>query len=232
MYYLLFSVLLVMLPLKTFAQEKVWIHVEQGIVLYLSPLNSDWEPVTGKDQIPERSYITTKSGVKAHIFKEASAYDVPENAYFFVDDLFERNRLEVIDALVRIEAEQLPVNPDGADSTKTLGLIYGAPIPQTSGIEAIPFHEERLNAINWFLHHNQQSAALLSIKRTLTKYPRMYLDQNYIERLLSLYSRFELYGYLFEESNRLLMLRTTDTYKETVRAWHNFAQERLREQGK
>jgi hypothetical protein len=81
--------------------------------------------------------------------------------------------VEIVAALTRIEAEQLPVNTHepGQENRKTLGLIYGEAKEAATPSGTIPYEKERNQAINGFGAW-QYGAALLSLKRTMTKFRR------------------------------------------------------------
>lgn len=211
------------------SQSEVWIKVDSGTVLYLAPAGAEWIPVSKKQKIPAKTFLLSKPDAKAILFQETTVYELPPAAYFFVDDLFHKSRVDLVAALTRIEAEQLPVNTrePARENRKTLGLIYGE-APEASPVAgAIPFERERESAIRWFAVHGRYGAALLSLKRAMTKFPALYLRQAYAEQLLSLYSHLELYGFLLEESNRLLVLKSSDAFHSVVKDWNETAKRKL-----
>jgi hypothetical protein len=205
------------------AQENktVWIKVERGNVLYLNPLETEWNPVSEKEKILVRTYLFTGNSTVATI----ETYVLPSNAYFFINDIFRRSRLEVIGALTRIEAEQLPANV-GPDSQKTVGLIFGDP-PSVNDAGQIPNENERRNAIIWFINQNNYTAALLSLKRMLTRYPSAYLIRNYAEQLFTLYDWLELHGLLLDETKLLLKINAPNEFHQKIKDWHDYAQKKL-----
>ncbi len=200
--------------------------VEKGNVLYLSPAQSEWVPCSSKEKISAKTYILTKDSTVATIFKDAESYEIPSDSYFFGNDIFELNRLEIVSALTFIEAEQLP-ETEKKDSTKTIGLIYGNQSQSNETEMTIPFEKERKNAIAWFVNNNYYSAALLSLKRIVSRYPNAYLDINYMEQLFYLYDWFGLHGFLREEADMLLKLESKNEYKNRVHKWHEIAMEKL-----
>ena len=212
-----------------FSQSEVWIKVDSGTVLYLAPAGAEWIPVSKKQKIPVKTFLLSKPGAKAILFQETTVYELPPAAYFFVDDIFHKSRVDLVAALTRIEAEQLPVNTrePGRENRKTLGLIYGEAPEASSVAGAIPFEQERASAIRWFAANGQYGAALLSLKRAMTKFPALYLRQTYAEQLLSLYSHLELYGFLLEESNRLLALKSSEAFHRIVKDWNETAKRKL-----
>ena len=222
-------IILGFLSSAAFSQSEVWIKVDSGTVLYLAPAGAEWIPVSKKQKIPAKTFLLSKPDAKAVLFQETTVYELPPAAYFFVDDLFHKSRVDLVAALTRIEAEQLPVNTrePARENRKTLGLIYGE-APEASPVAgAIPFERERESAIRWFAVHGRYGAALLSLKRAMTKFPALYLRQAYAEQLLSLYSHLELYGFLLEESNRLLVLKSSDAFHSVVKDWNETAKRKL-----
>jgi len=225
----LIIILVLIVPTVVHSQHKVWIKVEKGAVFYLSPLESDWVPVSEKEKIPVKTCLMTKDSIIASIFKETTVYRLPSNSYFFVDDIFDRERMEIVAALTRIEAEQLPQNmrePD-EESVKTIGLIYGKPQIELKRGDEILYETERVNAIRWFVIQGNHSAALLSLKRMVTRYPQAYLNREYVDQLFTLYSWFGFYGFLLEESKLLLTIQNSEAYNKTMRNWYDFAQAKL-----
>jgi hypothetical protein len=224
-----FVILISVLPAIAFSQSEAWIKVDSGAVLYLSPPNSEWIPVSEKQKIPVKTYLLTKPGAKAFLFKETTAYELPAAAYFFGEDVFYKSRVDLVAALTRIEAEQLPANTHapGDEDRKTLGLIYGEIKEAATAEGAIPYEKERAQAVDWFSAHGQYDEALLSLKRMMTKFPALYLRQAYVEQLLVLYYRLELYGFLLEESNRLLTIKSSEAFNRTVKNWHELAKKQL-----
>ena len=178
-----------LLPLTAMAQTEVWIKVDSGAVLYLSPYDSEWIPVSEKQKIPSKTYLSTKAATRATLFRETAAYPLPADAYFYVEDAFEKSRVEIVAALTRIEAAQLPVNIQAPDDQrqKTLGLTYGEKKPANESTGEVPHEAARHRAIRWFVEHEQPHAALLSLKRMLTKFPSLYAKQQYVDQLLFFY---------------------------------------------
>jgi hypothetical protein len=222
-------ILLGFLASAAFSQSEVWIKVDSGTVLYLAPAGAEWIPVSKKQKIPAKTYLLSKPGAKAILFQETTAYELPPAAYFFVDDVFHKSRVDLVAALARIEAEQLPVNTrdPGQENRKTLGLIYGEAPEASVSAGPIPFEQERESAVSWFAAHGHYGAALLSLKRAMTKFPALYLRQAHAEQLLSLYGHLELYGFLLEESNRLLALRSSEAFHHVVKEWNDTAKRKL-----
>lgn len=205
--------------------KEVWIKVAQGNVLYLNPVGAEWTPVASKEKILVKTFLLTGESADATIFRETETYHLPPNAYFFINDIFHRNRLEVIGALARIEAQQLPTNV-APDSQKVIGLTFGN--SQLSGDEGdIPHENERRNAIIGFISQNNYAAALLSLKRMLTRYPSAYLSRNYAEQLFVLYDSLQLYGLLLDETKLLLQIDTSKDFHQKFQEWHDYTQKKL-----
>jgi hypothetical protein len=61
----------------------------------------------------------------------------------------------------------------------------------------------------------------------MTKYPQLYEEANVVERLLSLYDRLELYGFLLDESERLLHSEAPEAYSRIVIDWNERAKGKL-----
>ena len=212
-----------------FSQTNVWIKVEKGTVLNLDPSQMQWVPVSEKQQLHVKSFLITKTNTQASIFKNTDVYELPQDAYFFVHDIFQKSRMEIVSSLTQIEAGQLPdnTNEPGEKTTKAFGLTYGRPQEQEPSTDVVPNERERLNAVNWFYEHNQSHAALLSLKRMMTKFPLLYLKESYVERLLTLYKELLLYGFLLDESSRLLALKKSKTFNEMLSGWHQLAKKKL-----
>ena len=230
----IFFLFVLLVPVVAISQHTVWIRVEKGVVLYLSPLESEWIPISGREKIPTKTYVMTRDSTKSSVFKETYVYQLPPEAYLFVEDIFDRDRVEIVGALTRIEAEQLPADTDrqNEEHEKTIGLTYGK--LQTGSVEEgdIPYEIERINAIRWFVTNRKYSTALLSLKRMVTRYPKAYLNQDYTDQLFTLYEWFGLYGFMMEESKILLNIKKSDTYNQTIHKWHDFAQKKLLEKQK
>lgn len=223
--------LLFSLRIVTFAQknEFVWIKIDKGHVLYLSPSTNEWIPCKNKEKIFSKTYLLTKDSTTASIYKETDQYNLPSNSYFFGNDLFNRNRLEIVSALTHIEAEQLPEN-NSKTNNKVIGLIYGKPTINKDNKTTIPFEVERINAVKWFVNNNYYSAALLSLKRMFIRYPQAYSSKLYVEQLFSLYDWFRLYGLLREEIEILSNVKKSPDCENTIKKWDKIIHARLSEQ--
>lgn len=211
------------------AQPKVWLKVEKGEVLYLDPYQQRWQPISGKEEIPLRTFVLTKAAAKARLFKETEDYVLPESSYFFAEDVIPKSRVEVVAALTQIEAEQLPRTTREPRERKPIGLTYGEPAPDTvnSQADAIPYFAERRTAIRYFIDAKRYDAALLSQKRLLTKFPALYQDANEVERLFMLYDKLELYGFLNDETRRLMAIKRSTEFDKMLEQWHQLAKTKL-----
>lgn len=211
------------------AQEDAWIRVVAGEALYLEPYEGTWVPLTAREQVPLHTYALTKPGAEATLYWETEAVPLPTDAYFYLADALPKTQVALVAALTRIEAAQLPrTAPDGSDPNQTLGLVYGRPA-DAAPLPDIPYAAERAQAVQAFYEAGRADAALLSLKRTMTKYPMLYTEEAYAERLLHLYDELALYGFLLDESKRLLGVEGPEAFGEMVRHWHGVARQRLQD---
>jgi hypothetical protein len=226
------GLLIMLFPLAGFAQTNVWIKVDAGAALYLETAKMQWIPVSEKQELPAKSYLMTKPGARAQVFRDTDEYSLPADSYFFIEDVFSKSRVEIVGALTQIEAEQLPVNTvePGNSQQKVVGLTYGKNPSEEKTADEIPFGKARLNAINWFYENARQDAALLSLKRMMTKVPNLYLSEYYVERLLHLYHELQLFGFLLDESTRLLNVRKSEKFNQIVTNWNQIARQNLLQQ--
>ncbi len=212
------------------AQTKVWVKIDSGTALYLNPYQQQWLPLSAKEEVLAKTFMLTKKGAKAMLFKETEVYALPESAYFFIEDVLPKSRVEIVAALTQIEAEQLPKSTrEGRERKLPIGLTYGEnPVDTTSSnTAAIPYLNERLNAIQYFLNSGRYDAALLSQKRLLTKFPVLYQDALQAERLFMLYDKLELYGFLNDETRRLLSIKRSTEFDKMVERWNSIAKTKL-----
>ncbi len=212
------------------AQIKVWIKLDSGTALYLHPYQQKWLPISAKEEVPLKTFMLTKEGAKATLFKETDVHILPETAYFFIEDVLPKSRVEIVAALTQIEAEQLPKSTRETRERKMpIGLTYGESAVDTtsSNTADIPYLNERQNAIQYFLHHGRYDAALLSQKRLLTKFPTLYQDAQQTERLFMLYDKLELYGFLNDETRRLLSIKRSTEFDKMVEKWNSVAKAKL-----
>lgn len=212
-------------------QEMLWVVVNNGTALYLSPLEFEWIPIINKEKVPAKTFILTKDSTDCQVFKNTDAHELPPDAYFFLADIFPRDRNEIVSALTQIEAEQLPNPKKDQDEKRILGLIYGRQVSAAQIESRVPFEKARQNAINWFVASENHSAALLSLKRMLCKFPNTYLNPEYTNLLLKLYDRLELYGFLIEESRFLLNIQEKE-FHLMVKSWYEIAQKKLQDNHK
>jgi len=211
------------------AQNNVWLKLEKGDALVLLPKTAQWQPLITKNEIPRRTYLLTKEQSVVKIFVATEIYEVDENSYVFIEDVIAKSRGQLVAELTRIEAEQLP-NPERKNESpnaQEVGLTYGKPSQSSVGDGNIPYRKERFTAINYFIKKDRPDAAVLTMKRMLTKYPSLYLDQLVVEQLFSLYERLELHGFLFDESNKLLSIIKNEEFSTVVMKWNKEAKKKL-----
>ena len=223
----LFFLLLALTPVQGYGQPNVWINVEYGTALFLDPVGLDWVPITGKAQVVEQTFLMTRPEARAVLFKTTDAYPLPPGAYLYLSDVPHKNAVEVVGALTRIEADQLPARRPDDGAPRTVGLTYGKPNEVPAGPGDIPYEAERVKAIVWFSERGRPDAALLSLKRMMTRYPSSYLNIDYVELLLHLYDQLGLYGFMLDEAERLLEAESTSVYEQAVLRWHTLASKKL-----
>ncbi|HMV27419.1 MAG TPA: hypothetical protein PKA26_11110 [bacterium] len=209
-----------MVACALYAQDKEsWIQKTSGEALYLEPRTGQWIPISAKQTIPLRTYLITHHGSKTTLYDQAEMLVLPDGAYFFVEDAIPKDRDALVGALTQIEAEHLPNRLESRPVS--VGLTYGA--PEHKNEEQIPYLAERINAVNRFYELGRKDASLLSLKRLLSKYPRLYRDKKNVEQLFSLYENLELYGYLYDESSRLLNLSQDAEWSVFINGWYKTA---------
>ncbi len=54
-----------------------------------------------------------------------------------------------------------------------------------------------------------------------------YADKQYLERLFGLYKKLSLYGFLLDESNRLMASEKSREYQQMVQKWYRIAKRAL-----
>lgn len=219
-------------PSLAMGQTNGWIKVEAGTALYLDPYQATWGPVSDGQQVLLHSYLLTQAEARAFLFKETKAVELPPSAYFYLEDVIPKTRVEVVAALTRIEVSQLPVNTNepGERVPRAIGLTYGHPVKEAQTMEAVPYEKQRYQAIQWFYERGRLDAALLALKRTMTKFPQLYAEEAYVEQLFHLYSQLALYGFLMDESKRLLKAGVSEQFDVMVHHWHGVAKDRLIQQ--
>jgi hypothetical protein len=210
-------------------QSDIWVNNEKGSALFLNPKTMAWEPIVGKQQLPAKTYVLTKDQAVLKIFKETDVLSTPAGGYFFIADIFSRDRMQVVEELTAIEAQQLPPSsrPDTMDGKKVVGLTYGAMSTHASSRPSIPYLEERINAVESFQAQKRYDAALLSLKRTMSLFPALYLESRYADLLCRLYDSLELYGFLYEETNRLMVVQRQGEFGTMIAQWNELAKKKL-----
>lgn len=208
---------------------KYWVAVEQGSAFYYDVGTMAWVPIVHKEELSRKVFILIKDNSSVKIYTETSSIPVPNNAYFFLEDIGIKSKNDVVGGMIQIEAEYLPVEKgnNAKEGAPAIGLTYGQK-PQT-GVEhsSIPFYAERVNAIEWFMKAKRYDAAILSLKRMMMKYPMLYNDPAMLETLFSLYDKHELYGLLFDETTRLNTVALPARNNELVQKWYGVSKAKL-----
>jgi hypothetical protein len=213
------------------AQLRVWVHVRGGNALFYNPETMNWEPIIEKQQIPAKTFVFTQDIVQFKAFKETNVVDAPSNGYFFLDDIFPRNKMQLVEELTLIEAQQLrsTIKGDSSQQKNVIGLTYGLPsnlkIPDPS--QSIPNFKERENAIYWFYDQQRYDAAVLSLKRLIIQFPSLYYNLKFTELLLKLYDKLELYGFLYSETSWLMTIQKDGELGTSIKHWNDFAKQKL-----
>jgi hypothetical protein len=210
-------------------QSDIWVNIEKGSALFLNPKTMMWEPIVGKQQLPAKTYVLTKDQAVLRVFKETDVLSAPAGGYFFLADIFLRDRMQVVEELTAIEAQQLPPSsrPDTADEKKVVGLTYGVMAGRASSRPSIPYLEERIKAVESFQAQKRYDAALLSLKRTMALFPALYLHSRLASLLCRLYDSLELYGFLYEETNRLMVVQKEGDFGTMIIQWNELAKNKL-----
>lgn len=211
------------------AQTEAWLKVEEGDVLVLAPGDATWMPSEARQRVPLQAFLLTKAGADAHLFVATEVYELPSDAYFFVDDVIPKERMEIVDALSRIEAAQLP-RPKQEQPARVLGLTYGSPASIEAADLDVPYAAERLRAIDFYYQQQRYDAALLMLKRAMQKFPELYADEGHVDLLLALYAHFQLYGFLLDECDRLRAVPQDEPVSELVHRWSDVARKGISEQ--
>ena len=198
----------------------VWINVESGRALYLNPENFEWIPLAGQVKIPIKTYVLTHDSSTTVLYHQTDVYPLPPNSYTYLQDVLNIHRSDLVKKLTQIEAEQLPI-PDNDDiSSRRLGVTYGKNLGNSSGGNySIPYLTERLNAIHWYLKHDRVEVSLLLLKRVMTKYPVLYKEPDKFDLLCSLYDQLNLYGFLYNETQKVIQMNISQELKNLAVSW-------------
>ncbi|MBX7150050.1 hypothetical protein K1X84_00320 [bacterium] len=207
-------------------QQSLWVKLERGESLFLDPSAMQWIPISAKQALPSKTFVLTKEQTKLKLYKETDVYDTPDRGYFFLEDVVPKNRSDLVGVLTQIEGEQLPSMKVDSVSKQAVGLTYGFPGSEKTSV-AIPYLDERLNAIRWFYNQKRYDAALLSLKRFLSRFPNQYYSSSRLEMLFDLYEKTELYGFLFDETNRLMALQKNEEFGPVIVRWNETAKKYL-----
>lgn len=211
-----------------YSQSKIWIKIEKGSALYLNPTNSEWVPVSSKEEISRKTFVLIKPESEVKFYLETEQYKVPSSGYFFAEDILEKSESDMVEALTKIELEQLPPTDTKTDNDKkVVGLTYGKSENKNDSKSNIPFYTERFSAIKWFMENKKFNSALLSLKRTMTKYPVLYKTGSNFEILCSLYDKTGLYGFLYNETNHLIQKDKSNELQTEIIKWNEIAKNKL-----
>jgi hypothetical protein len=222
---------LILLSSSGMAQSKIWAKLEKGSALYLDPYKNEWIPLGDKQELPMKTFLMTKENARVSLFKETDVFIIAESAYCFIEDAIAKTKAEVVSALTQIEAAELPaLQSEPKDKKKTVGLTYGATPNEADAASKIPYLKERENAVQWFYAQNQFDAALLSHKRMMVKFPALYQSATAVELLLQLYDKLELYGFLGDETRRLMAVQKSAELSQIVVKWSETAKIKLAKQ--
>lgn len=205
-------------------QAQVPVSVTAGAARYLTP--AGWVPVVPGSAVPLDAYVHTDPGTTAALTPASGAVPLPPDAYFYLDDALPRTRVDLVSALTRIEVSQLPRTDTVRAAPRPLGLIYGKP-PAAGAAPPAPYEAARRHAVVWFYEQGRYDAALLALKRFLVRFPHYYADETVVARLLELYERLALYGHLWDETSRLMVVPVSESYDRMVHRFNDVARTRL-----
>lgn len=210
----------------TAQQQPLWVKLERGESLYLDPMTMLWVPISAKQALPSRTFVLTKEQTELKLYKETDVYSTPDDGYFFLEDVLPKSKNDLVGALTQIEGEQLPSMKADSTGKPVIGLTYGLPGSEKTSVP-IPYMEKRLNAIRWFYNQKRYDAALLCLKRLLSRFPNQYYSVARLEMLFDLYEKMELYGFLFDETNRLMGLQKNEEFGPVIVRWNETAKKYL-----
>ena len=214
-------------PMVGLGQDQIWVKVDAGQALILDGHHAEWVPLLDRQSVPVKAFLLTKPDTQVQLFKETEVINVPTDAYFYIQDALPKQQTAVVAALTRIQAEQLPASPQRRSPKRVLGLTYGTPENHTDETAKVPYERERYGAVQWFYEQGRHDAALLSLKRMMTKFPSLYKHRPYVDQLLELYSQLELYGFLHDESRQLMQFNISDDFDQMVIEWNDLAKQKL-----
>jgi hypothetical protein len=213
------------------SQMKVWVYTHGGNTRFYNPQTMGWEPIIEKQQVPVKTYVLTSEGVQFKVFKGADVAEGPSNGYFFLDDVFPRKKIQIVEELTIIESQQLRSTSkgDSLNQKNIYGLTYG--LPSTKKISdpssTIPHFKEWENAVNWFYEQKRYDAAVLSLKRLVVQFPSLYYNIKFTDLLMKLYEKLELYGFIYSETNWLIAIQKEGDSGVTLKKWNELAKQKL-----
>lgn len=230
--YMIFkAICFILLTSPLMGQSEIWLKLEKGDAMYLDVTSMKWQPLGSKEKIAPRTYVLTKADATLKIYRETDVYDAPAGGYFYIEDMFVNNKRDLVSAITRIEAEQLPSQPVERTNDQKFGLTYGRVNETRAENQSVPYLTERMRAIYWFEEHQYAETALLSLKRLISKFPSLYFEPSNFDRLCSLYMKLGLYGFLFDETNRFMTLKRDDEFGQMVIRWNETAKKKLTTSG-
>jgi hypothetical protein len=210
------------------AQSKVWTKLDKGQAVYIDPYKQEWLPLAAKEEVPIKTFMLLKPESQVTFFKETDSYLMQGAGYVYIEDVYPKVKTELVAALTRIEAAELPPNPSEKEKkVRPLGVSYGEPRVDTTGSGEVPYFTERQQTIEQFLKQNRPDAALLTLKRMMTKYPSLYQNKNYVDLLMQLYDKLELYGLMGDETRRLLAVKQSSEISSITLRWNEIAKQKL-----
>lgn len=202
-------------------KDSLWVTVSKGAAVYLNPYTNSWEPIAQKQQIREHTFLLTKNNSEVVIYNQEQTVKISSNMYVYLNDLFVENKNQLMSKLNKIQMDQLPKTEiDKTGKKRSIGLTFGALTKPKIEID-IPYLKERINTVNYLDNENNSKAALLTLKRLMTKYPEMYFDYNYTKKLFDYYSEYNLKGMLYDESLALKQMDVDEKLKQFVISSHD-----------
>lgn len=182
--------------------NSVWVNVFEGDVLYLNPENLEWTPIHTKEQISLDTYILSKPNSKYKLFLETDVYEMSGELNFYIKDLLQKSKEDILLELTRIEAKQLKSVPVKKENRKkAFGKVYGN--DKRSDKKNVLNIEKYDYTIQYFFENNWHGAALLSQKRLFVRFPSLYTNAKHINRLLELYKFYDFKGFIYDETSRI-----------------------------
>ena len=232
----LMAMILITLQLKAQPQrdqqDMAWIKLHSGHALYLDTNTLEWIPLVDRERIPVKTYLMVNGQSSLTLYHETEIYTIPDSSYIYIEDIMNRNRDELVKMLTLIEAEHLPKQErESSRKQQKIGVTYGNRTGSTKDDrpirDSIPYIDEQLNAVHWFASQNRPDASLLIFKRLMTRYPDLYRDPEYFNLLCTFYEQLKLWGFLYNDTQKLLRMNPPEEVSGLARAWLNRVEERV-----